>query len=63
LDTYIGTKALRARPMSRGEYNSFRGWEIPADEDPSEGGLPGRISRRRQAERRRLRRLRLLVAG
>lgn len=35
---YEGTKRLRAKPMTRGEYNSFRGWEIPADEDPSEAG-------------------------
>jgi GMP synthase-like glutamine amidotransferase len=38
MQTYIGTKMIRARPMSRGEYNSFRGWEIPADEDPSDAG-------------------------
>ncbi len=33
MDTYIGTKILRAREMRRGEYNNLRGWEIPADEN------------------------------
>ena len=35
---YIGTKLVVARPMTRGEYNSYRGWEMPADEDPQEPG-------------------------
>jgi hypothetical protein len=35
---YIGTKTLTARPMTRGEYNAYRGWETPANEDPSEAG-------------------------
>jgi hypothetical protein len=35
---YRGTKTLRARPMSRGDYNAFRGWQMPADEDPNEAG-------------------------
>ena len=28
-----------ARPMTRGEYNKYRGWKIPIDEDPSEAGF------------------------
>lgn len=36
--TYIGTKIVRAQPMKRGEYNLFRGWEVPADEDPADEG-------------------------
>lgn len=35
---YIGTKQVRAKPMTRGEYNTFRGWEVPADENPSDEG-------------------------
>ena len=35
---YIGTKSLSAVAMTRGEYNEYRGWEIPSDEDPSEQG-------------------------
>lgn len=29
---YIGTKQVLAEPMTRREYNEFRGWEIPANE-------------------------------
>ena len=29
---YIGTKIVMATPMSRGSYNTCRGWELPADE-------------------------------
>lgn len=35
---YIGTKVLRARPMTRGEYVIFRGWDLPADEDAHDRG-------------------------
>lgn len=35
---YIGTKSLSAVAMTRGEYNEYRGWEIPSEEDPSEQG-------------------------
>lgn len=35
---YIGTKTLKARQMSRGEYNAYRGWELPADENPQDAG-------------------------
>jgi hypothetical protein len=33
-----GTKRLYAKPMTRGDYNAFRGWQQPADEDPEEAG-------------------------
>lgn len=36
---YRGTKDLLARPMTRGEYNAYRGWEVPAGEDPAEAGM------------------------
>lgn len=35
---YIGTKIINAKPMTRGDYNNFRGWELPADEDGSDEG-------------------------
>lgn len=31
-------KKVHASPMTRGDYNVYRGWEIPADEDPGEAG-------------------------
>ena len=35
---YEGTKRLTAQPMTRGEYNAYRGWEVPADENPADAG-------------------------
>lgn len=35
---YIGTKMIHARPMTRGAYNEYRGWPIPADENPEDDG-------------------------
>ena len=32
--TYIGTKLIQGWPMNRGEYNQYRGWTPPQDEDP-----------------------------
>jgi hypothetical protein len=32
METYIGTKIIKARPMNRLEYNGYRGWELPEDE-------------------------------
>ena len=29
---YIGAKVINAEPMSREEYNDYRGWDLPADE-------------------------------
>lgn len=36
--TYVGQKAVHARPMTRGVYNELRGWDLPADEHPSDPG-------------------------
>jgi hypothetical protein len=36
--TYSGTKVLKAWPATRGEYNTYRGWTLPANEDPEEPG-------------------------
>ena len=38
LELYIGTKAVKAALMTRGEYNALRGWEVPADENPADAG-------------------------
>lgn len=35
---YIGTKTLTAKPMTLGEYNRYRKWEMPNDEDPEAEG-------------------------
>jgi len=35
---YLGVKLLDARPLTLGEYNDYRGWTIPADEDPAREG-------------------------
>lgn len=35
---YIGTKVIEARHMNRGEYNEYRGWTIPANENPADEG-------------------------
>lgn len=38
MKTYIGTKTLHAQPMTRGEYNAYRGWQLPDGEDPADEG-------------------------
>lgn len=38
MKVYIGTKAVKAIPMNRQEYNDYRGWELPSDEDGSDDG-------------------------
>lgn len=35
---YIGTKRINAIPMTRLEYNNFRGWTLPADENGDDKG-------------------------
>lgn len=35
---YIGVKIVDAYAMTRGEYNKYRGWQIPANESPSDKG-------------------------
>ncbi len=35
---YIGTKVVEAELMDRGEYNTYRGWQIPNDENPADEG-------------------------
>lgn len=35
---YVGTKHLKAWPMTRGEYNAYREWTMPEDEIPEDAG-------------------------
>lgn len=35
---YFGTKRIKAQPMNRLEYSHYRGWQLPANERPLDGG-------------------------
>lgn len=35
---YIGTKILKAGPMTLGAYNIYRGWPLPSNENPDNEG-------------------------
>lgn len=35
---YFGAKAIKAEPMSLGDYNKLRGWTIPENENPAKEG-------------------------
>ena len=38
MEHYIGVKEIDAEPMNRGDYNEYRGWAIPENEDPTDEG-------------------------
>ena len=38
MKAYTGTKTINAKPMSRSNYNIFRGWVLPADENGNDEG-------------------------
>lgn len=38
LTQHIGTKMVNAIPMTRAEYNEFRGWQLPTDENGADEG-------------------------
>lgn len=38
MNQYIGVKIINAVPMTRQEYNDFRGWVLPADENGADEG-------------------------
>lgn len=38
MQKYIGSKLVEAKEMTRGEYNKYRGWKIPKNENPEEEG-------------------------
>ena len=39
MKAFIGTKRINAKPMNRLEYNEFRGWKLPADENGDDAGM------------------------
>lgn len=38
MQLYTGTKQVKARPMNRADYNTLRGWQLPADEAGADEG-------------------------
>lgn len=38
MKTFIGTKIIQATPMTRGHYNAYRGWDLPANENGADAG-------------------------
>lgn len=38
MKTYICCETVEAKPMTRGDYNQYRGWTIPKDENPEDEG-------------------------
>ena len=38
LKHYVGTKIVLAKPMSRQEYNDYRGWKLPENENGNDAG-------------------------
>lgn len=38
MQNYVGTKMLLAMPMTRQDYNEYRGWKVPSDERGSDEG-------------------------
>lgn len=36
---YTGVKEILAKPMNRKEYNDYRGWELPSDENGEDEGF------------------------
>jgi hypothetical protein len=39
MNTFIGVKLVKAKPMTRLEYNNFRGWVLPGDENGDDAGF------------------------
>lgn len=35
---YLGVKLIEAEPLTRGEYNTYRGWGVPSDGGPTDPG-------------------------
>ena len=38
MKTYIAVKQVKGKPMTLGDYNAYRKWSIPEDEDPNREG-------------------------
>ena len=41
---YLGVKLIEAEPMNLGDYNKFKGWPMPNDEDPLREGFKVKYS-------------------
>jgi hypothetical protein len=39
MQPHVGMKVVNAAPMTRGEYNTLRGWAVPVDENPNDPGF------------------------
>ena len=39
MEKYIGVKMIEAKAMNLGDYNKYRDWQIPVDEDPAREGF------------------------
>ena len=39
MDLFFGSKLVQAKPMTRAEYNDYRGWTLPADENGADEGM------------------------
>lgn len=39
MEQYVGIKLVQAAPMTRGEYNAYRGWALPENEKASDAGF------------------------
>lgn len=39
MQKFVGTKIVLARAMNLGDYNVYRGWPMPANENPAEEGF------------------------
>lgn len=36
MQKYIGVKQVQAKTITRGDYNDYRGWTVPANENPND---------------------------
>jgi hypothetical protein len=39
MEIFFGIKAIKAMEITRGDYNKYRGWDMPDDEDADEVGM------------------------
>lgn len=39
MESYTCAAEVKAKPMTRGDYNKYRGWNLPADETPADEGF------------------------
>lgn len=39
MESFIGTKQIKATPMNRRDYNMYRGWDLPKNENGDDEGM------------------------